>query len=187
MAVDVLSGVSVDWIKALTWISAIATGLLLGLWRPRRLTLAALGSVGVYMAANAGAGIYVLNHVGDPRWTSRAEDKFNAPTLTETPVVGRFLESLDALMRGVVDNINHFVDFRAALPMAMEFLVAAGWALVIFLPLALAALVGAYAETKRHQAEFLKYKLQMEELQRDFEDMKRHLRYPNRDEGAGSS
>jgi hypothetical protein len=184
VAVDILSGVSVDWLKALTWISAILTGLLLGLWRPRRLHLAALGSVFVFLVTNAGAGIYVLNHVGDPRWSGKAEDRVGVPPLTDTPVVGRFLESLEAQLRGIADNVNHFVDFSAALPQAMEFFVAAGWALVISLPLALAALIFSYAEARRRKAEFLTYKLQDEELKRDLEDVKRRLASPERGQAS---
>lgn len=183
---DVISGVSLDWFRALTWLAAIATGLLLGFWRPRRLHVAMLGSVVVLMVTNLGAGIYVLNHVGDPRWNSKAEERLSATPLTDTPVVGRFLESLDALMRGVVDNVNHFVDFRAALPVAMEFFAAAGWALVMSLPLALAALIVGYTDAKRRKAEFLTYKHQVEELQRDLEDIRRHLGYPNRARGEGA-
>lgn len=182
-----MSGIGLVWLKALTWISAILTGLLLGFWRPRRLDLAALGSVVVFLVTNAGAGTYVLNHVGDPRWSSRAEDRLSAPPLTETPVIGRYMEPLDALIGGVVDSVNQFVDFRAALPVAMEFFVAAGWALAVSLPLALAALIVGYAEAKRRKAEFLRFKLQVEQLRGELEEVKRHLGYPARREGGERS
>ena len=178
---DILSGVSADWIKALTWVSAILAGLLLGFWRPRRLHLAALGSVIVFMVASTGAGIYVLNHVGDSRWDSKAEDRLSAPSLADAPVVGPYLGPLDDLMRGMADSVNEFVDFRAALPVALEFFVAAGWALVISLPLALVSLIVGYAEAKRRQAEFVRYKLQLEEVARELEDIKGRLGYPDRD------
>jgi hypothetical protein len=44
-------------------------------------------------------------------------------------------------MSGVADRINEFIDFRAALPVALEFSAAAGWALFISLPLAVLALI----------------------------------------------
>jgi hypothetical protein len=68
VAVDILSGVSGDWLRSLTWISALVSGVLLWLWRPRRPHLAALGSANVFGVANIGAGIYVLSHLGDDRW-----------------------------------------------------------------------------------------------------------------------
>lgn len=181
-----MSGINLDWFKALTWIFAIVTGLLLAFWRQGRLHLAALGCVSAFMVTSAGAGIYVLNHVGDPRWGSRAEDRISAPPLTETPVIGPYMGSLDDVIRGVAGSVNHFVDFRAALPVAMEFFVAAGWALALALPLGLAALIVSYAEARRRQAEFLQYQLQVEELKSELEDIKRHLGYPTREERASS-
>lgn len=178
---DILKDVSVDWIKALIWISAIATGLLLGFWRPRRLHLAALGSVIVLMVASSGAGIYVFNHVGDSRWDSKAEDRINPPMLAETPVIGQYLESLDGLMHGVADRVNEFADFRAALPVALEFFVAAGWALVICIPFALLSLIIAYAEAKRRTAELLKHKTQLAELARELQVIKDRLGFPDLD------
>jgi hypothetical protein len=140
-----------------------------------------LGSVIVFMVASTGAGIYVLNHLGDSRWDSRAEERMNAPSLAETPVVGPYLKPLDALMSGVADRVNEFADFRAALPVAVDFFVAAGWALVISLPLALVSLMVSYAEAKRRQAEFVRHKLQLEEVTRELENIKRHLGYSDRE------
>lgn len=184
---DVLSGASLDWIKALTWLCAIGAGLLLGFWRPRRLQLAALGAVTVFAVTSAGAGIYVLNHVGDPRWSGKAEDRLGAPPLSETPVVGRFMGPLEDVIRGVADSVNQFMDFQAALPVALEFFAAAGWALAVSMPLALAALIAGYVEAKRRKAEFLQYKLQVEKLKLELEDIKRHLGYPAQRESADAS
>jgi hypothetical protein len=183
--VDVLSGVSLDWLKALTWISAIAVGLLTVFLNRRRFDLAALRSVLVFAVASAGAGVYVLNHVGDSRWGSKAEDRLNAPALTETPMVGQFLEPLDSFLGGVVGTVNQVVDFQAALPVAMEFFVAAGWALAASLPLGLASLVGGYLEAKRRHREFCRYKLRVDDLTEELEDIKRHLGYAARAEHAG--
>ncbi|MDQ0821351.1 hypothetical protein QFZ79_003726 [Arthrobacter sp. V4I6] len=176
---DILSGVSGEWLRALTWVAAIASGLLLGFWRPRRAHVAALGSVLVFAVANIGAGIYVLSHLGDSRWGGGAEDRLGAPSLADTPVVGQFLGSLDTLLRGVVDGVNEFTDFRAALPVALEFLAAAGWALVVAVPLGILALIVSYREAQRRKAEFARYSLQVEVLSAELDDIKRHLGYPN--------
>ncbi|MBT2512848.1 hypothetical protein [Arthrobacter sp. ISL-30] len=176
---DILIGVSAEWFDAITWISAIFSGLLLFFWRPRRLDLAALGSVIVFTVANIGAGIYVLYHLGDARWGGGAENKLSAPSLSDTPVVGRFMEPLDALMSGVVGSINEFIAFRAALPVALDFFAAAGWAMLISLPLALLALIFSYIEAKRRNVEFNRYKLQVEELSGELDEIRRHLGYPN--------
>lgn len=177
---DILSDVSGDWLRALTWISAIASGLLLYFWRPRRLHLAALGSVLVFAVANIGAGIYVLSHLGDSRWGGGAEDRLGAPSLGDTPVIGRFLGSLDTLLSGVVDGVNEFIDFRTALPVALEYLSAAGWALVLAVPMGILALIVSYREAQRRKAEFARYSLQVEELSAELDEIKRHLGYPDR-------
>lgn len=178
---DILSGVDSEWLRALTWISAIASGLLLCFWRPRRLHVAALGSVLVFAVANMGAGIYVLSHLGDSRWGGGAEDRLGAaPALADTPVVGRFLGDLDAALTGVVDGVNEFIDFRASLPVAVEFLAAAGWALLVAVPLGLVALMVSYRDAQRRKAAFARYSRQVDELSAELDDIRRHLGYPTR-------
>lgn len=178
---DILSGVSLDWLKYLTWIAAIAAGVLTVFLSPRRPDLAALRAVIVFMVASAGAGIYILNHVGDSRWDSKAEDRFNAPPLTETPMVGQFMEPLDSFLGGVVGTVNQMVDFQAAFPVAMEFFVAAGWAFALSLPLGLLSLVGTYLEAKRRKREFRRYKIRVDNLAAELEDIKRHLDHQRAD------
>lgn len=175
---DILSGVSSEWLKALTWLSAIAAGLLLCFWRPRRLHWAALGSALVYAVANFGAGIYVLSHLGDSRWGGGSADRLGAPSLADTPVVGQFLGSLDTVLGGVVDGVNEFIDFRAALPVALDYLSVAGWALVVAVPLGILVLVVSCREAQRRKAAFARYSLRVEELSDELDAIKRHLGYP---------
>ena len=177
---DILSGVSAEWLKALTWLSAVAAGLLLCFWRPRRLHWAALGSVLVFAVANIAAGLYVLSHLLDSRWGGGAEERLAAPSLADTPVVGQFLGSLDTVLEGVVDGVNDFTDFRASLPVAMEYLAAAGWGLAVAVPLGLLALVVSYRDATRRKAAFARYSLQVDELSAELDEIKRHLGYPNR-------
>ena len=175
--VDILSGVGNDWLKALTWLSAIAAGLLLSFWRPRRLHWAALGSVLVFAAANVGVGIYVLSHVGDSRWGGSPGDRLSPPSFGNTPVIGRFLGSLDSLMGGVVDSVNEFIDFRAALPVALDYLTAAGWALLAAVPVGLFALIASFRESQRRKAEFARSSARVDELSAELEAIKRHIGY----------
>jgi hypothetical protein len=132
--------------------------------------------------ANIGAGVYVLSHLGDSRWGGGAEDRLGPPPkLADTPVVGRFLGDLDAAMSGVVDGVNEFIDFRASLPVAVEFLAAAGWALLVAVPLGILALIVSYRDGQRGKKEFARYSSRVEELSAELEEIKRHLGYPNRD------
>ena len=109
-----------------------------------------------------------------------AEERLDAPSLADTPVVGQFLGSLDALLVGVVDGVNEFTDFRASLPVAVDFLAAAGWALAVAVPLGLVALVVSYRDAQRRKAEFARFSLQVEELSTELDEIKRHVGYPNR-------
>ena len=183
---DILSDVSSEWLRALTWLSAIAAGLLLCFWRPRRLSWAALGSVLVFAVVNIGAGVYVLSHLGDSRWGGRAEDRLGVPSLGDTPVIGRFMGSLDPLLHGVVDNVNDFIDFRTALPVALEYLTAAGWALVAAAPLGILVLIASYREAQRRKADLARYSLRVEELSAELQELKRHLGYPSPGLGAAA-
>lgn len=129
--------------------------------------------------ANIGAGIYVLSHLGDARWGGGAAERLSDPSLSGIPVVGGFLEPLESFLGGVVDGVNGFIDLSAALPVALEFFTAAGWALFASLPLAVLALVFRHREAMRHKAEFVAYKRQVDELRGELEDIKRGLSYAN--------
>lgn len=174
---DILSGVSVDWLRNLTWISAVASGILLCFWGLRRAPMAVLGSVVVFGVANIGAGIYVLSHLGDARWGGGAEERLTGPSLVEIPVVGGFLEPLEAFLGGAAEGVNGFIDLSAALPVALEFFTAAGWALFASLPLAVLVLIASYWEARRRKAEFARYKVQVEELRGELDEIKHHLGY----------
>jgi hypothetical protein len=178
--VDILAGVSTEWLKALTWITAATAGVAILLWR-RRLDQAGLAAVVVFMAASAGAGIYVLNHLGDGRWGGDQQAKLSPPPLSDTPVVGNFLEPLEGMLGGVTDGVNEFTDFQSALPVALDFLVAAGWALALSVPLALVVLAVNAREARRRTREFTAYKAQVEQLRQELEQVKRHVGYPAHD------
>ena len=177
---DILAGISTEWLKALTWITAVAVGVAVLLWR-RRVAAAALAAAVVFMAASAGAGIYVLNHLGDGRWGGDQQAKLSPPPLTDTPVVGKFLEPLEGMLGNVTDGVNEFTDFQSALPVALDFFVAAGWALALSVPLALVVLAVASREAKRRNAEFAAYKTQVEQLRQELDHVKRHVGYPEHD------
>jgi hypothetical protein len=79
-----------------------------------------------------------------------------------------------------VDGVNEFTDFRASLPVAVDFLAVAGWALVVAVPLGLVALVVSYRDAQRRKAEFARFRLQVEVLSAELDELKRHVGYPNR-------
>ncbi|MET1087079.1 MAG: hypothetical protein ABWY04_08155 [Arthrobacter sp.] len=181
---DILAGVSSDWLKYLTWIvaAAFAAAALL-LRRPRRPDLALLAGVHVFAAASVAAGIYVLNHLGEGRWGGDKEARLEPPPpLSETPMVGQFLEPLDGTLRGVADVVNELLDFRAALPVALDFFVAAGWALAAAVPAGLCVLMGNAWETRRRKAEFAASRKELAQLRAELESVKQHVGFLSKDD-----
>ena len=88
---DLLGGLSRDELRIFSWIAATVFALAAGLWRPCTLHWTALGSVLLFAAFNAAAGIYVLNHFSDSRWSAGGEPPLSAPSFSGTPIVGQFL------------------------------------------------------------------------------------------------
>ena len=76
---------------------------------------------------------------------------------------------------GVVGGVNDFLAFKQALPVALDFLTASGWALLVSFPLAILAAGISYAMARRQKAEFEKYRATVDQLQAELEQIKRQL------------
>lgn len=172
---DLLGGMGLEELRISSWVAVTVFALVAGVWRPRRLHWTALGSVLLFAALNAGAGIYVLNHFGDSRWSAGGDAPLSAPSFSGTPVVGQYLEPLDAALNGVVGGVNEFLAFKQALPVALDFLAASGWALLLSFPLAILAASISYAEARRRRADFEKYRTTVDLLKDELEQVKRQL------------
>jgi hypothetical protein len=171
---DLLGGMSRDELRTFSWVAATVFALAVGVWRPRKLHWTVLGSVMLFAALNAGAGIYVLNHVGDSRW-SAGESPLSAPSFSGTPVVGQFLGPLDSALNGVVGGVNEFLAFKQALPVALDFLAASGWALLLSFPLGILATVISYVMDRRRMADFEAYRATVDLLKDELEQVKRQI------------
>ncbi|WP_353711460.1 hypothetical protein [Arthrobacter sp. K5] len=163
-----------DELSIFSWVAATVFALAVGVWRPRRLHWTVLGSVLLFAALNAGAGIYVLNHVGDPRW-SAGEPPLSAPSFSGTPMVGQFLGPLDDSLNAVVGGVNAFLAFKQALPIALGFLGTSGWALLVSFPLGILATVISYILERRRKADFEKYRATVDQLKVELEQVKRQI------------
>lgn len=161
-----------DELRIFSWIAAAVFALAAGIWRPRRLHWAALGSVLLFAALNAGAGIYVLNHFNDSRWSAGGQPPLSAPSFSGTPVVGQFLGPLDSALNGVVGGVNEFLAFKQALPVALDFLGVSGWALLVSFPLAIVAAGISFAVTRRRAADFDRYRATVDLLKDELEQIK---------------
>ncbi|MBT2566886.1 hypothetical protein J7I84_10345 [Arthrobacter sp. ISL-85] len=174
---DILAGINREWLAALAWTAAVSAFAGVLVWRRRRADLAALAAVVVFMAANVGAGIYVLNHAADGRWGGDTQPKLAPPPLSGAPVVGQFLEPLDGTLAGMAGSVNDFIDFQAALPVALGFFAAAGWALAVSVPVALAAAAVQARQARRRRAELAAWQGETEKLRAELDAVKRHVGY----------
>lgn len=172
---DLLGGMSRDELRLFSWVAAAVFALVAGVWRPHRLHWTALGSVLLFAALNAGAGIYVLNHFSDSRWSAGGEPPLSVPSFSGAPVVGQFLEPLDSALNGVVGGVNEFLAFKQALPIALDFLAVSGWALLLSFPLAILAAVISSAMARRRSADFEKYRATVDLLKDELEQVKRQI------------
>lgn len=172
---DLLAGMGRDELRAWSWVAAAVLALAAGAWRPRGFHWAAVGFVMLFAALNAGAGIYVLNHVGDSRWSTGAETPLSAPPLAETPVVGQFLGTLDSTLHEMVGGVNAFLAFQQALPVALDFFARSGWALLVAFPLAMLAGCISYAAARGRRADFEKYRAAVDLLRDELDQIKREI------------
>lgn len=170
--VDILSGLNGDGLKNLTWIVAIAAGLLLCLRQYRRVDLAALGAVVVFAVANVAAGIYVLCHLGDGRWGGDAHERLVAPSLAGTPMIGQFLAPVDGLLSGLAEGFNEFTDIQAALPVAAGFMGTAIWASAVAVPLCIVALVVGFIVASRQKAAFKRVTADIKRLNEEIVELR---------------
>jgi hypothetical protein len=178
---DLLGGLSRDDLRIYSWVAAAVFALVAGVWRPRRLHWTALGSVLLFAALNAGAGIYVLNHFADSRWSAGGDPPLSAPSLSGTPIVGQFLGPLDSALNGVVSGVNDFLAFQQALPVALDFLAVSGWALLVSFPLAVLAAGIGFAVARRRAADFDRYRATVDLLKVELEQVKRQISAGNSD------
>ncbi|WP_434992130.1 hypothetical protein [Arthrobacter sp. Ld5] len=166
---------SVDALHLGTWIVPAVIALVAGFLLQRAVHWIALGAVLLFAALNAAAAVYVLNTFSDARWSPEGQETLSAPSLSETPMVGEFLEPLDSALEGVVGGVNDFRAFQEALPVALDFLALSGWALLVAVPLVVLAGVVSFFKAQRRKADFRKYRATVDSLQDELEQIKRQL------------
>ncbi|MET3142782.1 UNVERIFIED_ORG: hypothetical protein ABIB13_002500 [Arthrobacter sp. UYEF2] len=164
-----------DELRMYSWIAAAAFLLVAGACNWRKIHWTALGSVLLFAAANAGAGIYVLNHLTDPRWAPEGSEPLTAPSFAGTPLVGQYLGPLDSALNAVVGGMNDFLAFQHALPIALDFLAVAGQALLFSFPMAIIALIVSFILGIHQRSKFKKYRATVDRLSVELEQIKKQL------------
>ncbi|MGV0109965.1 hypothetical protein [Arthrobacter sp. CP30] len=175
VSLDLLGNMSPDVLRAFPWVAAALVALVFGVWRPRNLHWIVLGATLLFAALSGAAGIYVLSHFSDPRWAPDGQTPLSAPSLSETPLVGEFLEPLDSALEGVVGGVNDFRSFQHALPIGLDFLSDSGWALLVSFPLVILAACVSFLAAQRRKADFKKYRATVDSLKDELEQIKRQI------------
>ena len=93
--------------------------------------------------------------------------------------MGQFLGPLDSALNGVVGGVNEFLAFKQALPVALDFLAASGWALLVSFPLGILGAVISYIQERHRRAEFDKYRTAVDLLKDELEQVKRQISSAN--------
>lgn len=172
---DLLRGLNREDLSVAIWVCVSVFTVAMGIWRRRQLQWVALSSVTLFAALNAGAGIYVLRTVGDSRWAQEGTVPLSAPSLSEAPLVGQYLDPLDSALQSMVGSVNSLVAFQQALPVALDFFTKSGWALLIAIPLMLLVAVMSYRVARRRKRELNNYRATVDQLKIDLDQVKAHL------------
>lgn len=168
---DLLSGVGREYFYALIWAVTAAFMVAATIARPARFHSTALAGSLVFATLSGGAGLYVLNHYSDPRWSPEAA-RLSAPSLAETPLVGQFMGPLDSALSSMVNGVNDFLAFKDALPVALDFFASAGWALLVSFPIGIMAAIVNVVLAKRRAAAVERYRITVDQLKADVERLK---------------
>ncbi|MFF1830525.1 hypothetical protein [Paenarthrobacter sp. NPDC058040] len=168
---DLLSGVGPEYFYVLIWAATAVFIVAATIARPKRFHSTALAGSLIFATLSGGAGLYVLNHYSDPRWSPQAT-QLSAPSLSETPLVGQFLGPLDSALSSMVNGVNDFLAFKDALPVALDFFASAGWALLVSFPMGILAAMVNFVLAKRRAATVERYRVTVDQLKADVEKLK---------------
>ena len=180
---DILTGIGLEQLRLWIWILVLAFAVAVGFWRRHQLVAVALASVLLFATLNAGAGIYILKRLGDPRWTA-GEPPVSAPELSGTPIVGQQLVPLESALAAIAGGVNSFWEFRQALPVALDFFTRSGWALLVAIPLIIAIMLRTFQAARRRRKDLQKLSDAVDHLQSELAMVKAILPAPATAAGA---
>ncbi|WP_309927257.1 hypothetical protein [Arthrobacter sp. 1088] len=80
--------------------------------------------------------------------------------------MGQFMGPLDSALNSVVTEVNEFLAFKDALPVALDFMAIASWALLLSFPVAILTAIFNYVLAKRGSKRLEKYKADVDDLKK---------------------
>ena len=82
------------------------------------------------------------------------------------PLVGQFMGPLSSALNSVVTEVNEFLAFKDALPVALDFMAIASSALLLSFPVAVLTAILNYVLAKRRSKRREKYKADVDDLKK---------------------
>ena len=173
---EMLSGTSVDTFKNLVWIAALIVGLFFVIGDPvsspprvaARAVAALIAATVAFAVANLAVVFYILAHLMDPRWSVGKDATIASPELSAGPFLQPITDSLNDILDGITGNINNVIALKNAFLTMPDFIVAAGWGLLLLVPLMIALRILAWFVEKDQVR-------QIDRNTRDLSDIRAHL------------
>jgi hypothetical protein len=151
-AMEMLSGVSVDTFKSLVWLAAFIVGGLFVIGSPvssplkitARAVSALLAATVSFAAANLAVVFYILAHLTDQRWSVGKDPKLDSPQLSAGPFFQPVTDTLNDILGSLTGSLNNVIGLKNAFLTMPDFIIAAGWAFLLLLPLVIAVRIIAW-------------------------------------------
>ncbi|MEA3549251.1 hypothetical protein [Pseudarthrobacter sp. C1] len=149
---EMLSGVSVDTFKNLVWLAAFIVGALFVIGSPvssplkiaARTVSALLAATVSFAAANLAVVFYILAHLTDPRWSVGKDPTLDSPQLSAGPFFQPITDTLNDILGSLTGSLNNAIALKNAFLTMPDFIIAAGWAFLLLLPLVIAVRITAW-------------------------------------------
>jgi hypothetical protein len=152
LAMEMLNDVSVGTFKNLVWLAAFIVGgfFVIGspVPSPLRITAravnASLAATVSFAAANLAVVFYILAHLTDPRWSVGKDPTLDSPQLSAGPIFQPITDTLNDILGSLTGSLNNVIALKNAFLTMPDFIVAAGWAFLLVLPLVIVVRIIAW-------------------------------------------
>lgn len=179
LAMEMLSDVSVDTLKNLVWLAAFIVGGLFVIGSPvssplkitARAVNALLAATLSFAAANLAVVFYILAHLIDPRWSVGKDPTLASPELSAGPIFQPVTDNLNDILGSLTGSLNNVIALKNAFLTMPDFIVAAGLAFLLLLPLVIIVRIIAWLIEKEQVR-------QIERNTRDLADIRAQFGLP---------
>lgn len=173
---EMLSDFSVDTFKNLVWLVASIVGGLFLIGSPvssplkiaARVNNALLAATVSFAAVNLAVVFYILAHLTDARWSVGKDPTLDSPHLSAGPFFQPITDTLNDILSSLTGSLNNVIALKNAFLTMPDFIIAAGWAFLLLLPLVIAVRIIAWLIEKEQVR-------QIERNTRDLADIRAQL------------